>query len=138
MAGAAATSEDGTVCDINVTPMVDILLCLLIIFMVSTPTQNTQIPLSIPTSAPVQAADDPNATLLISIDAAGKAKLGEAALSDDYEAMVGELKANEKLKADGKVAVDADPKVPYGRVIRVMAAAHDAGVGSVGIASSRL
>jgi len=138
MAGAASESEDGTVCDINVTPMTDVLLSLLIIFMVATPQENTQLPLNIPTASPVQSPSDPNATLLISIDAAGKAKLGETELSDDYDAMVEALKANPKLLADGKVAIDADGKVPYGRVIRVMAAARDAGVPAVGIASNRL
>ena len=138
MAGGGGPSEDGSNADINVTPMTDVLLSLLIIFMVATPQRNAELPLNIPTSAPVQAANDPNATLLISIDAAGKAKLGETPLSDDYDAMVQELKANEKLQADSKVVVDADPQVSYGKVVRVMAAAHESGVASVGIASNRL
>ncbi|MEZ4450474.1 MAG: biopolymer transporter ExbD [Nannocystaceae bacterium] len=139
MAGAAPSGDGGgEMSELNVTPLVDVLLCLLIIFMVSAPKQNQQMPLNIPTSAPQVTPGDPDAILLIAIDAAGKAKLGESPLSDDYDAMVKELKANEKLQADGKVAVDADPKVPYGRVMSVMAAAHESGVPSVGLASNRL
>lgn len=139
MAGAASSGDDdGSMADVNVTPLVDVLLSLLIIFMVSTPTQNQQMPLNIPTQAPQITPSDPDAILLITIAADGKAKLGEAALSDDYDAMVAEMKANAKLQADGKVAVEADPKVAYGRVIRVMAAAHESGVPSVGLASNRL
>ncbi len=127
-------------CEINVTPMVDVLLCLLIIFMVaSPPPANTQMPLDIPTdSKAAPPANDPSATLLLSIDAAGNAKLGTQPLSADYDTLVGELKANQKLTTDGKVAIDPAAGVKYGQVVRLMAAAHDAGVAAVGIASNRL
>ena len=139
MAGGGPPSDDGgAVADINVTPMVDVLLSLLIIFMVATPQQNAQMPINVPTEAPEQSPNDPDAMLLISIDAAGKAKLGESELSDDFDAMVEAIKANKKIEADGRVAIEADPKVPYGRVIQVMSAAHRAGVPSVGLASNRL
>lgn len=139
MAGAGPSGDDdGSMADVNVTPLVDVLLSLLIIFMVATPEQNQQMPLNIPTAAPQVTPGDPDAILLIKIEADGKAKLGETLLSDDYEAMVAEMKANAKLQADSKVAVEADPKVAYGRVIRVMSAAHESGVGSVGLASNRL
>ncbi len=139
MAGGAASDDtSGAVADINVTPMVDVLLSLLIIFMVATPQQNAQMPINVPAEAPQQSPSDPDAMLLISIDAAGKAKLGESDLSDDYDAMVEQLKANKKLQNDARVAIDADPKVSYGKVIRVMAAAHASGVPSVGLASDRL
>ena len=139
MAGGGPPSDDGgAVADINVTPMVDVLLSLLIIFMVATPQQNAQMPITVPSQAPQQNPNDPDAMLLISIDAAGKAKLGESDLSDDFDAMVEQLKKNEKLQSDGKVAIDADPKTPYGRVIVVMSAAHASGVPSVGLASNRL
>ncbi len=140
MAGGGPSSDDtsGAVADINVTPMVDVLLSLLIIFMVATPQTNAQMPINVPAEAPQQSPNDPDAMLLISIDAAGKVKPGESELSDDYDATVEALKANKKLQNDARVAIDADPKVPYGKVIRVMAAAHASGVPSVGLASDRL
>ena len=133
--------EGDSLCEINVTPMVDVLLCLLIIFMVTAPPPaNTQMPLDIPTQSKQQGPADPSATLLLSIDAngAGNATLGAQPLSADYAALVSELKANPKLQTDGKVAIDAAAGVKYGAVVRMMAAAHDAGVMSVGIASDRL
>jgi biopolymer transport protein TolR len=140
MAVSVGGDEGGAMCEINVTPMVDVLLCLLIIFMVaSPPPANTQMPLDIPTaSKTTPPADDPSATLLLSIDAAGNAKLGTQPLSADYATMVTELKANEKLMNDGKCAIDAAKGVSYGQVVRLMGAAHEAGVTSVGIASDRL
>jgi biopolymer transport protein TolR len=140
MAVSVGGDEGGAMCEINVTPMVDVLLCLLIIFMVaSPPPANTQMPLDIPTASKTNPpANDPTATLLISIDPSGAAKLGNQPLSPDYKTMVGELKANEKLQGDGKVAIDAARGVTYGQVVRLMGAAHEAGVTSVGIASDRL
>ena len=130
---------DGSVADINVTPMIDVLLCLLIIFMVATPpSPNQQIPLDVPQEVKTQAPDDPEATLLITIDLDGKAVLGETPLRADYSEMVTQLRDNKKLQNDGRVAIDANPKVKYGVVIRVMAAAHEAGIAKVGLASERL
>ncbi len=133
-----ASDDGGALCEINVTPMVDVLLSLLIIFMVTTPPPaNTQLPLNLPAETKEQTTSDPTATLLLTLSADGTAKLGTQPLSDNFETLVGELKANEKLQTDGKVAIDAEKGVPYGKVVRMMSAAHEAGIPSVGIASSR-
>jgi biopolymer transport protein ExbD len=139
MAVSVGGDEDGALNEINVTPLVDVLLCLLIIFMVSAPpATNTQMPLDIPSQSKVQGPADPNATLLLSIDATGVVKLGTQVVPGDDEGLIAALKANPKVQGDGKLAIDAAPTVKYGEVVRLMAAAHDAGVGSVGIASDRL
>ena len=136
---ASVGDEGDSLCEINVTPMVDVLLCLLIIFMVAAPpAANTQMPLDIPTASKSEGPADPSATLLVTIDATGAATLGTQPLRADYAGLVADLKANQKLQSDGKVAIDAATGVKYGLVIRMMAAAHDAGVMAVGIASDRL
>lgn len=125
--------------EINVTPMIDVLLSLLIIFMVaSPPPSGEQQPISIPQDPIAETPNDPNATLLISIDADGKATLGETPLPDDYAGRVKAIKESEKAQADGRLAVNADGKVAYGQVIEVMSAAREAGIPSVGLASERL
>jgi biopolymer transport protein ExbD len=135
---AQSSNDSEALCEINVTPMVDVLLSLLIIFMVATPVKYEHMPISVPQDAKQEQEHDPDATLLITIDKDGNAKLGETPLPEDYDEIVALLKANEKIQFDGRVAVDADAKVNYGVVIRLMAAAHESGVPSVGLASNRL
>lgn len=139
MAAQIKEGGDETLVEINVTPMVDVLLSLLIIFMVASPKPpNEQIPISVPKNAVVQQPSDPNATLLVTIDAQGNAKLGKEPLARDYDAMVEQLRKNEKAQTDGRIAIKGEDKAKYGMVIRVFAAAHEAGISKVGIASEKL
>ena len=127
------------VAEINVTPMIDVLMCLLILFMVaSEPPPKHQQPIAIPKDPIEQTENDPNATLLIKIDAAGVVSVGKTPIAGGHDELVKALVANEKAQTDGRVAVKADGKVPYGSVIDVMAAAREAGIAHVGIASERL
>jgi biopolymer transport protein ExbD len=127
------------VAEINVTPMIDVLMSLLIIFMVaSEPPPNHKQPIAIPQDPIEQTENDPNATLLIKIDEAGAVQIGKTPVAGGRAALVQALAANEKAQTDGRVAVKADPKVPYGSVIDVMSAAREAGIAHVGIASERL
>lgn len=127
------------VAEINVTPMIDVLMSLLIIFMVAAePLPNTKQPIAIPKDPIEQTENDPNATLLIKIDQAGVISVGKTPVAGGHEALVAALVANDKAQTDGRVAVKADPLVPYGSVIDVMSAAREAGIGHVGIASERL
>lgn len=128
-----------TVSETNVTPMVDVLLCLLIIFMVASPKPpNEKMTIAVPQNAVTQAPSDPNATLLVTVDAQGNALLGKEPLSKNYEEMVAQLEKNEKAQTDGRIAIKGEDKAKYGQVIRVMAAAHEAGIAKVGIASEKL
>ena len=125
--------------EINVTPMIDVLLSLLIIFMVaSPPPPNVQQPIDVPQEPITEVPDDPNSTLLVTIDAKGKAKLGDSDLPDGYDAIVQAFKDSEKAQTDGRVAISAEGKAAYGRVIEIMGAAREAGIPSVGLASDRL
>ncbi len=131
--------ETDTVAEINVTPMIDVLMSLLIIFMVaSEPPPNHKQPIAIPKDPVEQTENDPNATLLIKIDQAGAISIGKTPVAGGHAALVEALAANEKAQADGRVAVKADGKVAYGSVIDVMSAAREAGIEHVGIASERL
>jgi biopolymer transport protein ExbD len=131
--------EGGALAEINVTPMIDVLMSLLIIFMVAAnPPPKHQQPLAIPPDAVAQTENDPDATLLIKIAADGSVTIGKTPVAAGHEALVAALTASEKAQTDGRVAVKADDKVAYGFVIDVMAAAREAGIEHVGIASEKL
>ena len=130
--------QTDTVAEINVTPMIDVLLSLLIIFMVAAkPPPKHKQPISVPQDPVPQTENDPNATLLVKIDAAGAVSIGKTPVPGGHAALVEALKANEKAQSDGRIAVKPHDKVPYGKVIDVMAAAREAGLEHVGIASEK-
>ncbi|MCA1925153.1 MAG: biopolymer transporter ExbD [Thiobacillus sp.] len=111
--------------EINVTPMVDVMLVLLVIFMVTAPFLLQAVPVSLPKTAPVAKLIPVNKVELI-IDADGNVYV-------DQEQVAGEnleTQLQARLKADPELAVQlkADYRVAYGRIAEVMAAVNRAGI----------
>ena len=135
---ATGGGDDGVLVEINVTPMVDVLLSLLIIFMVAQPKPpNEEIPMDVPKDTPTEMPSDPNASLLVKIKEDGSIFLGTTKMSRNYDEMVKQLQSNEKAQTDGKIVIKAEGKIKYGWVIRVMSAAREAGIDNVGLASDK-
>jgi biopolymer transport protein TolR len=119
-----------TMSEINVTPMVDVMLVLLIIFMVTAPLIQQGVKVNLPEAkaAPVEASDK---KLVLSIDMQKRVYIGEAEVAlDELEK---KLAANAKAQSDKEVYLHADRDVPYGVVVDVMAAAQRAGITNVGM-----
>jgi biopolymer transport protein TolR len=130
--GMSANKGGGraTLSEINVTPMVDVMLVLLIIFMVTTPLIQQGVKVNLPETkaAPVEADSK---KLVVSIDATKRVFIGEAEVAlADFEV---KLKANAKAQQDKEMYLHADRDLPYGVVVDVMAAAQRAGVTNVGM-----
>lgn len=139
MAMSAGDHDDDALVEINVTPMVDVLLSLLIIFMISQPTPvSEKVPLTIPKNEIVQQPNDPKATLMITVEKGGVARIGKDSLPADFDKLVNALRDNEKAQLDQKIVVNGNDDAKYADVIRVMAAASEAGIAQVGVASKRL
>jgi biopolymer transport protein TolR len=119
-----------TMSEINVTPMVDVMLVLLIIFMVTAPLIQQGVKVNLPEAkaAPVEAAEK---KLVLSIDAQRHVYIGEAEIPVDE--LEKKLASNAKAQADKEVYLHADRDVPYGVVVDVMAAAQRAGITNVGM-----
>ncbi len=111
--------------EINVTPLVDVMLVLLIIFMVTAPMLQTGVDLDLP-QAEAQPVPDEEGKLILSVDRKGQVFLGDTPVKwDELEV---KLSTNAKVKADHELYVDADKNLPYGQVLQVMAIAKKAGV----------
>jgi biopolymer transport protein TolR len=119
-----------TMSEINVTPMVDVMLVLLIIFMVTTPLIQQGVKVNLPETkaAPVEASDK---KLVVSIDRDRRVFIGEAEV--ELKELEEKLKTNAKAQQDKELYLHADRDLAYGVVVDVMAAAQRAGVTNVGM-----
>ncbi|WP_425311694.1 ExbD/TolR family protein [Microvirga massiliensis] len=114
----------GPINEINMTPFIDVMLVLLIIFMVAAPLLTAGVPLDLPQTraAPLNVDTKP---VTLSIRASGQVFLGETELSD--EEIVGRLASTAKQGFDERIFVRGDKKVDYGRVAQVMSIVTAAG-----------
>src|SRR5436190_23164126 len=114
--------------EINVTPLVDVMLVLLIIFMITAPMMNTGVSLDLP-QVTAQNIEDPQGKLVLSIGKDSKIYLGGTQVTwKDLEA---KLKANDRVQKEGALYIEADTNLPYGVVITAMAVAKNSGVAHV-------
>lgn len=114
----------GAINEINMTPFIDVMLVLLIIFMVAAPMMTAGVPLDLPQTkaAPLNSDATP---VTLSIKASGQVFLGEIELVD--EAIVGKLAEVAKSGFDERIFVRGDKRVDYGRVAQVMSIVTTAG-----------
>jgi biopolymer transport protein TolR len=125
----------GPISEINVTPLVDVMLVLLIIFMVSAPMMTTGIEVDLPkTRAPQM--DREEEKLLLTITKEQKVFLGEAEVP--YDRLEQALTTNDRLQRDKEIYIQADEAVPYGFVAKVMALIRRGGIEKVGLVTDPL
>ena len=119
--------------DINVTPLVDVMLVLLIIFMVTAPLLTAGVPVNLPDSR-AKPLDQDQQPITISIDETGKLFVDEAEVTD---ALLPDVLDQLAEKADAakppQVFLRADRKLDYGRVMRVMGELNRAGLNRVAL-----
>ncbi|MGE0753783.1 MAG: protein TolR [Alphaproteobacteria bacterium] len=116
--------------EINVTPMVDVMLVLLVIFMVAAPMMTTGVTVDLPESSanPVKGQDEP---LVVAINAKGKIYLGETEIK--YEELTSKLAAITQEKKDTRIFIRGDKGLNYGEIMRVMGAINQAGYTKVAL-----
>lgn len=111
--------------EINVTPFVDVMLVLLVIFMVAAPLMTAGVPLNLPRSAATAMPTEPEEPLVISIPAEGAITLMNDPVADD--AVVSRLRAVLAERQSQRIFLRADGSIPYARVVQVMGALNVAG-----------
>jgi biopolymer transport protein TolR len=116
--------------DINVTPLVDVMLVLLIIFMVTTPLMEQGVKVDLPkTRGEVMSSNEQK--LVLTVTKERRVFLGKTEIP--REELAAKLKSNERVRKEREVYLHADRSLPYGEVVDVMAALKTAGVEALGM-----
>ncbi|MHB8202258.1 MAG: protein TolR [Desulfomonilaceae bacterium] len=132
MAFSLNRSNRAPMADINVTPLVDVMLVLLIIFMVTAPMLQEGVSVELPAAKgePIEKAQQRD-EVIISVSGAGSIYVNDKAVTEDQLATV-VLDAT-KDKPNRDVFLRADKTVPYGVVVRIMASLKTAGIANLGM-----
>ena len=110
--------------EINVTPFVDVMLVLLIVFMVTAPLLTVGIPVDLP-KVKASALTDQKDPLEITIKIGGEIYLGESEV--DVENLIPRLNAITELNKEARIYVRGDRVVAYGRIMEIMSLVNSAG-----------
>mgnify|MGYP001288999687 FL=1 len=115
--------------EINVTPLVDVMLVLVVIFIITAPLLASSIKLDLPKTDAARSSDTPQFVTLV-VNQAGQAFLNDLPVNADELAQ--RLAQAAARDPDTEVQLRADTAVPYGRVVEVIGVAHKAGLSRVG------
>ena len=115
--------------DINMTPLIDVMLVLVVIFIITAPLLASSIKLDLPKTDAAKASEVPKAVLVV-VDAAGQTFLNDHPVSLDELAR--QFVSAQQANPDTEVQLRADTAVPYGRIVEVMGAAQKAGLNRIG------
>ena len=115
--------------EINVTPLVDVMLVLVVIFIITAPLLASSIRLDLPKTEAAKPADAPKFVTLV-IDKSGQAFLNDKPLNTDE--LAGRLRETAAQSPETEVQLRADEGVPYGKVVQVMGLAQKAGLNRIG------
>ncbi len=116
--------------DINVTPLVDVMLVLLIVFMVTAPLLTVGVPIELPKTAAKQMTDE-NDPLTITIDKNSKIYIQE--LEVDFDELTEKLEAIGQSNYDQKIYINGDKDISYEVLMKVMAKISSSGYTSIGL-----
>ena len=132
---AGGGRESGTLSEINVTPLVDVMLVLLIVFMVTAPIMQTGVDVQLP-DAKAQTVPDESGKLIVTMTKDKRVFIGKMEIP--FAEVETKLRANAKLQVDHEAYLHADTNLSYGDVVKVMAAIKLAGGDKMGLITDPL
>jgi biopolymer transport protein TolR len=130
--GQRPTSRRTVLAQINVTPFVDVMLVLLIIFMITAPMMEKGVDVALPEVENAPNLSSIKEPLVITVTRKGKIMIGNNAV-EDVTKLTPVLQQVLSEREDKTVYLEADRAVPYGNVVKVMAAVKRAGVVKLGM-----
>ena len=119
------SSDREAMSEINVTPLVDVMLVLLVVFIVTAPLLTQAVKIELPKTEKTEPISDQHIATL-AIDAQGQIRFNDQPQA--LEALGTVLKTAHEMDPELAVQIHADTAVPYGRVAEAMAVAHQAGI----------
>ena len=120
--------------EINVTPFVDVMLVLLIIFMVSAPMLTVGVPVELPKTAANALPGDQEEPLTVTLTVEGQILIQNAEIEDS--ALIAKLRAVAAERRNDKIFLRADSQIPYERVVQVMGALNAGGFSNIGLVTA--
>lgn len=123
-------SGRATLSEINVTPLVDVMLVLLIIFMVTTPLIQQGVKVDLP-KARAEALESEQDKLVLTVDRNRKIYIGKEEI--ELANLEEKIKFNARIQKEKELYLHADRKLPYGFIVEIMAITKRAGVESMGM-----
>ena len=135
MSMAVGTGK-GPKCDINITPYIDILLVLLIIFMVITPTKQLDLEVKVPQEQPKtdKPLPPPPGVIVVSMSETAQLAINQESVS--FQELGPKLLEIYSARANKNMFISASAKLPYGDVVKIIDIAKGAGVQDVGLLTS--
>lgn len=131
----AVNKKNGFVSEINVTPFVDVMLVLLIIFMVTAPLMTEGLDVNLPSTEKVDTLPTENENLILSITKDGTMYLGKTKVTmENLDKVLSQTVTKQKKQ----LFLQADKDVPYGIVVQVMGQAKAAGIENLGVVAERI
>ena len=127
----------GSMSDINITPYIDILLVLLIIFMVITPVRQMDLDVKVPQQQEAEAqAEVPQDVIVVSIGESAQIAINQEQVS--IANLGRELQKIYSARSNKNMFVSASPRLPYGDIVRIIDIAKGAGVGEIGLITEEI
>lgn len=131
--GRGRGSRRRPIADINVTPMVDVMLVLLVVFMITAPMLATGVAVTLPKISAEQLKQENERPLVVTVDKDAKVYVGQQDDAIELRELAPLLKALAENNMEKRVFVRADEAVPYGAVVTVLALLQEAGFRNAGL-----
>ncbi|MBM9500652.1 biopolymer transporter ExbD [Leptospira sp. 201903071] len=134
MAGTTPSGDGDEIGNINITPMVDVILVLLVIFMV---TANFLKKESININLPKVAAADPNVAQSVQVALTKDGKILLEGADTTIERLKSQLERDSKIRPNMRLTLSADSSLPYGKIAETMGVIRRAGVTKIALSVKR-
>ena len=123
------TKGSAPMSDINMTPLIDVMLVLVVIFIITAPLMTSSIKLDLPKTEAAKPVEAPKFVTLV-VDKAGQIYLGDQLTNAGL--LAESLATTAKINPNTEVQLRADETVPYGKIVEVMGIAQKAGLNRIG------